>query len=181
MQRAEVRDLVALRAEPDDVRVGQHGIQHHQPLDGTRKCDWTTQATVRLADRAIDRLVLEVVQVRAFTGARAGRREAPLHQHGEEVADNLSPDKPGIGGVLARQADAGMHRHGDQKACLARRESELGDGVDAFGVSHDRMSSATRGSNGRPRPRPLRPPIRAPPERYCWKPERPLAAAWAPR
>ena len=40
-------------------------------------------------------------------------------------------------------------------------------GVDAFGVSHDRMSSATRGSNGRPRPRPLRPPIRAPPERYC--------------
>ena len=162
-----MRQLVALGAEPDGGRVVQHGIEHHQPLDGTRKGHRPAEATVLFADRAIERLVLEAVQVRAFASAREDSREAPLHQHGEEVARHLPPHAPGIGRVLARQTDAGMHRHGDQKARLARRESELGNGVDAFGVSHDRMSSATRGSNGRPRPRPLRPPIRAPPERYC--------------
>ena len=94
--RAEVRELVALGAEPYEVRVGQHGIQHHQSLDGTRKGHWTAQAAVWFADRAIDRLVLEVVQVRS-PGGRTGktvakRRFTSMAKKSRTICPQTSPE-----------------------------------------------------------------------------------------
>ena len=58
-------------------------------------------------------------------------------------------------GVLARDADAGVHHDRGQEARLALREAPLGDGLSAL-IEGQRKSSAC--PRARPPPRPLPPP-----------------------
>ena len=115
----EVSNFVALSSEPDKFGIRQDSVEQHQALDSASQRDGATQTAVRLPDGAVDRLVSQVVHVRTATGARARFREAPFHERREEIPDHLAPRDSGERCILAREAHAGMQRHGHQESGLA--------------------------------------------------------------
>src|SRR6516164_7275897 len=64
----EMPSLVALRAEPHQVRIRQHTVQNHQPLDGPAESDWLTVAVVRLADPCVQGFVVHMEESRPPVG-----------------------------------------------------------------------------------------------------------------
>src|SRR5712692_10316195 len=105
-------------------------------------------AAVGLGDGSVEGLVVHVVDVSAVVTTGVRRRKSAADQLGEKVARLLPMDDTGDRRVLAEQADAGVEHHQHQKARLALGESDLHDGGDTSGLSHNN-SSARWGSDGR--------------------------------
>jgi hypothetical protein len=101
---------------------------------------------------------------------RAGRDRggiAAADELGEKVVRVLAVSDVGERAVLPFDEDAPVHQHVHQEAGLTLGEAERHDGLDACrsdavaqflgGPEIHTKSSATRGSNGRPPLRPVRP------------------------
>src|ERR1700681_1343703 len=117
------------------------------------ECQRSAQTTLGLADGSIKRLLLQMIDARAIVPAVVHRREAEAHELGEKLPRFLPVDDPAEGGVLARNADAGMQHDGHEEPCLALREAaHLGNRLNAFVRGHRNISSAS--------PAPLLPPPR---------------------
>src|SRR5205809_263638 len=124
-------------------------------------------AIVRLANRLVQRLELEVVEPPTMKRTRRDRSRVPaVDELGQEVVCFLPVDQPGEGAVLSFQEHAREDQNVDQEARLAFGEAELPDRRDSpwpdaladfrpDGSQDHRKSSAKPGSNPRPPLRPL--------------------------
>lgn len=54
--------LLALRSHPDGGAIGQDAVEHHHPLHRTTKAGRPSVPVIRFADRAVERLVVQVVE-----------------------------------------------------------------------------------------------------------------------
>jgi hypothetical protein len=122
-----------------------------------------------------------MIKLRAIVDTVARSGVPVLHKLVEKGVDIVAVRGTGESRELASNADTAMEHHGGQKARLAVRETESGDGLNAFVGGQSRSSSARCGSGDLPPWLPLRPPMRALDPRYDENPERPTAAPWAPR
>jgi hypothetical protein len=72
----EVGHFLPFRREPVRVPIGQDSIQDHEPFNGSRQRCRSSMTVVRLADGAIETLVVDVKQPPAGGAGRPGRRIA---------------------------------------------------------------------------------------------------------
>src|ERR1700674_2752310 len=120
------------------------------------ECQRSTQTALCLADGSIERLLVQVIDASAIVPAVVHRREAEPDEPGKQLPRLLPVDDPAEGGVLARDADAGVQHDGHEEPRLAFREAaHLGNRLRAFVERHRNISSAS--------PAPLLPPPRPPP------------------
>jgi len=108
-------------------------------------------STVGLADGPVESLVVQVVDASAVVTTGVRRRKSAVDELREKLARLLPVDDAGERGVLPQKADPGVLHHEHEKARLALCESEFDDGRDTVLRLHQSISSATCGSNGRPR------------------------------
>ena len=83
--------LIAFGAQPPAASIADHGIENHHPFDHPANRAKTTVAVVRLANRFVERFVVDVVQ--AATSDRPwldGSRESSGHQSGHELTAVLA-------------------------------------------------------------------------------------------
>jgi hypothetical protein len=154
-QRQDVRRLLVGGPEPDQIRVLDDRVEHHQPLDGVVQRDGFAQAAVGLADGRVQRPLVDVVDPRSVMPTVVHRRVLEPHELSEELPRLGAVDDAAEARVLARDADASVEHHRRQKPRLTLGEALLGDGLDAFIECHLSSSSTTLGVL--PPPRPLRP------------------------
>ena len=169
--------------EPCHVRLCEYGIEHHQPFDGPAQRHRSAMAIVRFADRVVQALRVDVIHTRASAPTRIAGGVTLGHQVMKEVAGHLAMHQARRHAILPFDADAGVQHHGDEEGRLTLGESETGEALHAIREGHSRSPSATPGSKARPPRRPPlpEPPTRAPAAWYWLNPERPFAAACAPR
>ena len=137
-------------------------IEEHHAVDRLPCGDRTTIAALGLADGAIERLMMDVIERRAVVQTVAGGRVAALDELVEKLGHVVPVRRAGEGRVLARHTDAGVQHDRDQEPRLALREAEFRDGLDAILSRHFKNSSARPPLRPPPRrPLPFPPPIRA--------------------
>jgi hypothetical protein len=84
--------LIAFGTQPPAASVAQHSIENHHPFHHAAERAKTTVPVVRLADRFVERLVVDVVQASASDGPWFdGSRESAGHQPGHELTAVLAP------------------------------------------------------------------------------------------
>ena len=157
-QRRQVHGLLGVGREPDELRVGEHGVEAHQTMDDAGWREWSAVPAVGLADGAIERLVVDLVDTSAVVSTPVRGRVSEPDELREKLACRLTVDDARERGVLALQTDAGVPHDGHQEARLALREAEVGDSLDAGVERHQMNSSARSGSADRPPVRALDPP-----------------------
>ena len=86
-----MRDLVALGGEPRDVRSRENGVEQHQPLDGAGRAHGLPEPAVRLADRLVQRPVVDVVDPRSLVSAVERRRELVVPSDGAKKSRAVCP------------------------------------------------------------------------------------------
>jgi hypothetical protein len=159
--------LIAFGTQPPAASIAEHGIENHRPLDHPANRAKTTVAVVRLANRFVERFVVDVVQ--AATSDRPwldGLREASGHQSGHELTAVPAAYCPGKLAVLPLQKTSGMNHDGHDELALPLRQAVLaqsGHAADADAVEaragrifvRHRNSSIPRG-RGPERPPPPR-------------------------
>src|SRR5688572_25546575 len=124
---------------------------------------------------------MNVVQARSVMTAASRCRVATRQQRLEEVVHLLAIGNAPERAVLPSETHARIEHDGHKKAGLTLREAHELDRATPLLPGHSRSSSASRTSDDRPPPRPVRPPTRPPPARYRVNPARAFAAACAPR
>ena len=83
--------LIAFGTQPPAASIAEHGIENHHPLDHPADRAKTTVAVVRLANRFVERFVVDVVQAATSDRPRLdGSRESSGHQSGYEVTAVLA-------------------------------------------------------------------------------------------
>ena len=124
--------LVIGRAQPPAASVAQDGIEDHDPLDHAAKCVQTPIAVVGLANRFVERLVVDVVHPPSPDRSRLdGPNESSVHETGHELAAVLAARRAGEGAVLPLQKAAGVDHDLHEELALPLRETEAGQRVDA--------------------------------------------------
>ena len=117
--QAEEPPLVIGRAQPPAASVAQHGIENHHPLDHAADRAQTPIPVVGLADRFVERLVVDVVQPSSPNRSRLdGTGESARHETGHELAAVLAAHRAGEGAVLPLQEAAGVDHHGHEELPL---------------------------------------------------------------
>ena len=94
--RSKKRALIAFGTQPPAASIAQHSIENHHPFDHAADRAKTTVPVVRLANRLVERLVVDVVQ--APTSDRPwldGSRESAGHQPGHELPAVLAAHRAG--------------------------------------------------------------------------------------
>ena len=161
------RSLVAFGTQPPAASIAQHSIENHHPFDHAADRPKTTIAVVRLANRFVDRLVVDVVQ--PTTSDRPwfdGSCESAGHQSGHELPAVLAAHRTGELAVLALQKASRVDHDGHEELTLTQRQAVLaqsGHAADADAVEgsvrrvfvRHRNSSIPRG-RGPERPPPPR-------------------------
>ncbi len=155
-ERREVRSLLLSGPQPQQLGTLNDSVDDHQMLDGMAECQRSTHTALWLADGSIERLLMQVIDASAIVPAVVHRREAESGELGEKLPRLLPMDDPAEGGVLARDADAGVQHDGHEEPRLALREAaHVGNRLSTFREGHRNISSAS--------PAPLLPPPRPPP------------------
>lgn len=114
-RRLKVLNLFLLTAEPSNSLVGEHGIEHHQSLDGSCQRGGPAIAVIGLADGGIQRLPLHVIEAGAAVSGRVWSGELLGHERGEEVVHFLTANNLREDAVLAADTHAGVQDDGHQK------------------------------------------------------------------
>jgi hypothetical protein len=109
----EMRELVLLGGEPCPPRVGQDGIEDHEPLDRARQRRRLAMPIVGLANRGVERFVVDVKDVGAVMPTGLGGDVAAVQQQAEEVRDLPAMGHRREGTVLSEHADAGVQHDRD--------------------------------------------------------------------
>ena len=167
LRHVEERALVAFGTQPPAAPIAEHGIENHHPLDHAADRAKTTIAVVRLANRFVERLVVDVVQAATSDGAWLdGSRESAGHQSGHELTTVLAAHRAGELAVLPLQKTSGVDHDGHEELTLPQRQAvvaQSGHAADADAVEgpvgrvfvRHRNSSIPRG-RGPERPPPPR-------------------------
>jgi hypothetical protein len=163
--QTEELPLVIGRAQPPATPVGQNGIENHHALDHPPDNAQPPVSVVGLADRFVQRLVVNVVQPPSPNRSRLDDTdESSARETRHELAAILAAHCAGEGAVLPLQEAAGVDHHGHQELALPLRETKRAEDIDARSgdavvevvrrvfVAH-RNSSIPRGC-GPDRPRP---------------------------
>ena len=130
--QAEEPPLVIGRAQPPAAPVAEHRIENHHPLDHAADRPQPPIPVVGLADRFVERFVVDVVQPSSPDRSRFdGACESARHETGHELAAVLSAHGPGEGAVLPLQEAAGVDHHGHEELPLPLGEAEAAQGVHA--------------------------------------------------
>lgn len=130
--QTEELPLVIRRAQPPAAPVAQDGVENHHPLDHPADDTQPPVSVVRLADRFVQRLVVNVVE--APLPHRPGlddTDESAGRETRHELAAVLAARRSGEGAVLPLKEAARMHHHRHEELTLAQGESETGQGVHA--------------------------------------------------
>jgi hypothetical protein len=115
--------LIAFGTQSPAASIAQHGIENHHPFDHAADRAKTTVPVVRLANRLVERLVVDVVQ--ASTSDRPwfdGSRESAGHQPCHELPAVLPARRAGELAVLALEKTPGVDHDGHKETTLARRQ-----------------------------------------------------------
>jgi hypothetical protein len=129
----EVTPLLALKTEPVDGPVREHGVQDHQALYCPVDRDPSAVPVIRLADGRVQRPVVHVDDSGPSRRAELDRgREPPEEQCPDEVVDLLSVRDAGERRVLPTDEYAGVPHDGDEETCLTIREAERRERSIAF-------------------------------------------------
>ena len=96
LREVEERSLVAFGTQPPAASIAQHSIENHHPFDHAADRAKTTVPVVRLANRFVERLVVDVVQASTSDGPWLdGSRESAGHQPGHELPAVLAAHRAG--------------------------------------------------------------------------------------
>jgi len=137
-QAREQIDLFVFGAEPRDVCMAEHVVEHHDPAGNEGATRLPTVPVLRLTDGSIDGAGLQVIDAATVRALGKVRRQATSDQFLEKVAHALAVADAGKGGVLAAQAVAAVERHQRDESRLARRETEGFEPADAILERHRR-------------------------------------------
>ena len=130
--QAEEPPLVIRRAQPPAPSVAEHRIENHHPLDHAADRPQPPIPVVRLADRFVERLVVNVVQPSSPDRPRFdGTGESSRHETGHELTAVLPAHGAGERAVLPLQETAGVDHHGHEELPLPLGETEAAQGVHA--------------------------------------------------
>ena len=87
---------------------------------------------IRLANRLVERLVLDVIEPAAVQRARGNRRGVPVSDElGQKVVRLLAVGVTGERPVLSFEKHAGEDEHVHRKPCLADRKPQIHERLDA--------------------------------------------------
>ena len=136
----KVGSLFRSTREPVQPRVGEHTVEHHQPLGDTIRWDWSPIRAVWFIDGSVQREMLHVIQLRAIMSAGVGDGVAVTHQLVEKGARFLPLHNARERCVLPQQTDAGVSHYEREKARLPRRKSERRHSLRAIVGSHKSSS-----------------------------------------
>src|SRR5262245_13375230 len=162
----EERSLVGFGTQPPAATIAQHRVENHDPFDHPADRAKTTIAVVWLANRFVERPVVDVVQASASDGAWLdGSRESAGYQPGHELPAVLAARGTGELAVLALQKTSRVDHDGYQELALPQRQAVLaksGHAADADAVegpvgrifARHRNSSIPRGRGPERPPRP---------------------------
>ena len=124
LREVEEGALVAFGTQPPAASIAQHGIENHHPFDHPADRAKTTVAVVRLADRFVERLVVDVVQASTSDGPWLdGSRESAGHQSGHELTAVLAARRAGELAVLPLQKTSRVDHDGHQELTLPLRQA----------------------------------------------------------
>jgi hypothetical protein len=115
-------ELVGLGREPCAIPIGQHGIEDHQALHGTREGCRFAVTIVWFANGGVQPFAVDVVEPRGVVPAGLGRAEAAGDDTLEKVVHLPAIGYAGEGAVVATEAHTRVQHHGDEKRGLALRE-----------------------------------------------------------
>jgi hypothetical protein len=130
--------LVGFGTQPPAASIAQHCIENHHPLDHPAHRAKTTIAIVRLANRFVQRFVVDVIQASTPDGPRLdGSRQSSGHQAGHELPAVLAAYRVGEVAVLPLQKTAGVDHDGHEELALSPRQAVIaqsGHAADADAV-----------------------------------------------
>ena len=116
--------LIAFGTQPPAASIAQHSIENHHPFDHAADRAKTTVPIVRLANRLVERLVVDVVQASTSDGPWFdGSRESAGHQPGHELPAVLAAHRAGELAVLALQKTSGVDHDGHKETTLPQRQA----------------------------------------------------------
>ena len=130
--QAEEPPLVVSRTQPRAAPIAEHGVEDHHALDHAPDVTQAAVPVVGLADRFVERLVVDVVQPSAsYPSWFDDTDEATRHQTRHERAAVLAAYRPGERAVLPFEEEARVDHDGHQKPPLTLGEPEAGERRDA--------------------------------------------------
>ena len=130
LRDVEERSLVRLGTQPPATAIAQHGVQNHHPLDHPADRVQTAIAVVRLPDRLVERLVVNVVETPSPDRSWLdGSGESASHQAGDEFAAVLAARRAGERAVLPFQEAPGVDHDRHEELTLPLRQAELAQGL----------------------------------------------------
>src|SRR5712691_2130648 len=122
----------------------EHGIEAHEPLCRTPCGHSSAIAALRLANRVIERLVMDVIEAGAVVDAVGGDGIPTLDDLLEKRVALLAAGRnAGERRVLSFDAQPAVAHHEHEKSSLTLGEAVVGDGLNAFMGGHSQSSSAS--------------------------------------
>jgi hypothetical protein len=158
--------LVAFGTQPPTTSIAQDRIKNHHSFDHSADGAKATVAIVRLPDRLVERLMVDVVQAPSSDGPGLdGSDESAGDQPGHEFSAVLTAHRTGELAILPLQKTSGVDHDGDEELALALRQTvvaQSGHSADADAVQRSvgrvvvrhRNSSIPRGCGPERPPRP---------------------------
>src|SRR5262249_4904327 len=152
--------------QPPAAMIAQHRVENHDPFDHASDRAKTTIAVVWLANRFVERSVVDVVQAPASDGAWLdGSHVSASHQSGHELTAVLAAHRTGDLPALPLKKTSGVDHDGHQELALPQCQAALpksGHAADADAVEgpvgrifvRHRNSSIPRGWGPERPPRP---------------------------
>ena len=144
LREVEEGALVAFGTQPPAASIAQHRIENHHPFDHAADRAKTTVAVVRLPNRFVERLVVDMVQAPTSDGPWLdGSGESAGHQPGHELTAVLAAHGTGELAVLPLQKTSGVDHDRHQELTLPQRQAGLAKG------GHSADADAVEGPVGR--------------------------------
>jgi hypothetical protein len=104
-KQAEVSHLVALGGEPGHVTARENCVEQHEPFDCTGDRHGPPKTIVRLVNRLVQRMVLQMEDSGAGMGARVCGGVSIQDEAVEEIAGLTAVRDPGKGAVVTVHTD----------------------------------------------------------------------------
>jgi hypothetical protein len=122
---SKVAPFLAFGSEPRERPIREHPVQEHQALDRPVDSDSPAVPVVRLAERGVERLMVNVEDSRPSGRSEPdGGHEPPDQELLDEVVDLLPMRDAGERGVLSADEHAGVQHDSNQEGSLAIRQIE---------------------------------------------------------